>query len=144
MTYPFPPDEGPRAPERNPRIHPEYYAPSRFNISDISLGLVTIVTTSVPHNYVVGQQVRLYVPVFYGTYQISGKNGIVMSIPSPTEVTIDINSVGYNRFNPTPTYVSTSAQIMAIGDVNTGAINADGGLNQSTAIPGSFINISPA
>jgi len=37
----------------------------------------------------------------------------------------------------------TQPQILAIGDINTGAINASGRNNQSTFIPGSFIDISP-
>jgi hypothetical protein len=136
ISYPTPP-------ESNPPIHPEYFKPSRFVITGISLGLTTIVTTSVPHNYVVGQQVRIMMPSFYGTYQINKQDGIVMAIPSPTQVLINLNSVGYNPFIPTPTYGPTLPEILAIGDIRNGAINDEGRYHQKIHIPGSFRNISP-
>lgn len=142
MSYPFP-ITGPIAPETNPRPQPQFYMPSRFVISAISLGITTVVTTSVNHNYVVGQQVRLLVPPFYGTYQISEQDGFVMSIPAANQVMININSVGYNAFIPNPTFGPTLPQIISIGDIRNGAINDQGRVNQATAIPGSFVNISP-
>lgn len=135
---------GPTPPETNPPINPQYYLPSRFVISAIGLGITTIVTTSVNHNYVVGQQVRLIVPGVYGTYQINGQDGFVMSIPSANQIVVSINSVGYNPFIATPAYSRSQPQILAIGDGNTGPINASGRTATGTFIPGSFIDISPA
>jgi hypothetical protein len=141
MSIPFP---GPIPPESNPPINPQYYMPSRFNISNISIGLSTVVTTSVNHNYVIGQEVRLLVPVFYGTFQISEQTGLVIAIPAADQVTVNINSVGYSAFIASPVYGPTPPQIISIGDVNSGPINSKGISLQGTAIPGSFVNISPS
>ncbi len=140
MSFPFP---GPIPPVTNRPINPQYDQPSRFVISDIDLGVNTLVTTSKDHNYVVGQLIRLIVPEPYGTFQISGQTGYVTSIPSPNEIVLTINSTGYNPFNPSPSYGTTLPETIAVGDANTGAINSQGLKNQDTFIPGSFINISP-
>jgi hypothetical protein len=133
----------PIAPERNPPIVPQYYAPSVYQITNISLGRSTTVTTAVAHNYVIGQQVRLYIPPTYGTYQLNQAQGYVNSIPSSTQVVVGINSVGFNPYNASPSYSITFPQITAIGDVNTGTINATGRAFNGTTIPGAFKDISP-
>jgi hypothetical protein len=79
----------------------------------------------------------------YGSYQLSGQQGYVISIPNLTEVVLNINSIGYNNFNPSPAVQTVRAQITAIGDVNTGYISSTGVNIPSVSIPGSYINISP-
>lgn len=139
----FPPLEGPIPPENNPPINPQYYKPSNYTISAITNGINTTVTTSSNNNYVIGQQVRFSIPFNYGITQLNGQSGFVISIPAANQVVVNINSTNYNSFiaSPSPSY--TPAQIAAIGDVNTGAINSTGLLNQGTFIPGSFLDISP-
>lgn len=131
------------APERNPPINPEYYQPRRYQIEDITLGVTTLVTTTVDHDYVIGQTVRLLVPNVYGSYQISGQQGQVVSIPASDEVIVNINSIGSNPFISMPSYGPNPPQILAIGDVNSGYISNNGPNVPSVTIPGSFINISP-
>lgn len=140
----FPPNQGPIAPERNPPIQPQFYQPSRFEISAISLGATTTITTTEDTNYVVGQLVRMLIPSTYGTRQLNEQQGYVISIPAADQVTVNIDtSIGYSSFISSPTYGPTPAQIMAIGDTNSGQINSSGRVNQLTYPPGSFINISP-
>lgn len=201
----------------NPAITPQYYNPSRFVISAITTGTTTTITTSTAHNYVIGQLVRLLIPYAYGTTQLNERQGYVLSIPSTTQVLLDIDSrfstafiaspytatitgatnaspcvltcsssftgglltiagvaglTQLNRsnlriikinattitldFNTFPFSAYTSGgtatlqspitaypQIMAIGDINSGTINASGRTNQGTYIPGSFIDVSP-
>jgi hypothetical protein len=132
---------GPIAPESNPPIHPEYYLPKVFFISAISLGLTTIITTSVDNDYVIGQEVRLLIPESYGAFQLNGQTGFVISVPAPNQINVSIDSTKSNAFVIGST--TTKAQIVAIGDVNTGATNDDGRMYNFTFIPGSFIDISP-
>ena len=139
--YPF---VGPQAPESNPPINPQWYQPSQFNISAISLGLQTTITTSVDHNYVVGQTVRILVPPNYGTTQLNELQGYVTSIPASNQIVIDINSTKMNQFISSPTYGPTPPQVVAIGDINSGQINSLGRINNITYVPGSFIDVSPA
>jgi hypothetical protein len=138
FPYPFP---GPIAPYNNVPINAQYYEPSQFFISAIALGQTTLVTTTVDHNYVVGQGVRLVIPYFNGTSQLNEQQGLVISIPNTNQVIINIDSSRYSLFK-TSTY-PTQPQILAIGDINSGNINTSGNVNTGTFIPGSFINISP-
>jgi hypothetical protein len=141
MAYTPPLIFGPIAPENNPPINPQYFQPSVFDISAISLGTTTTITTSVNHNYVIGQTIKLLIPQSYGSFQLNGLQGNVISIPAANQVTVTINSQNSNAFHIGST--TTPAQIIAIGDVNTGPINPNGRSNTSTQIQGSFINISP-
>lgn len=136
---------GPPTPSyNNPPIQSQYYKPSKFVISNIQLGETTIVTTSVPHNYVIGQLVRLLVPSFYGSYQLNEQEAYVIKIPSSTEVTLALSSILANKFIASPSFGPTPPQILAIGDENSGIISSTGRSLPSTAIPGSFVNISPS
>lgn len=142
ISYPIPAYQ-------NLPIEPQFYQPNQFVISAISLGITTTVTATADMNYVIGQLVRLIIPPPYGSYQLNNMSGYVLSLPSSTQVEISIDSsqnvdayIAYVQ--PTiPTSAQTVAQIIAIGDVNQGAINATGRVNNGTFIPGSFINISP-
>jgi hypothetical protein len=154
MTQPFPPNEGPRAPERNPPINPQYYVPRVFYISGIQpIGTNTLITTTLPHNYVIGQTIRLIIPPTYGADQLNEQQGEVISIPMPNQVLTTVNAVGSNPFIPNPVYGPTPPQILPIGDINNGTINnifitapltTTASPITGTFIPGSFIDVSPA
>ncbi len=125
----------------NVPIESQYYQPSQFFISDVTLGQTTIVTTTVDHNYVIGQQVRLLIPPSFGCIQLNNQTGFVIAIPASDEVELDIYSSGGDAYIASS--ATTKAQILAIGDVNTGVINTSGRMSTGTYIPGSFIDISP-
>jgi hypothetical protein len=132
---------GPTPPYTNPPIQPEYYQPSQFFISDITLGITTTITTTVNMNYVIGQLVRLLIPPSFGTSQLNGMTGYVIDILAPDQVVLDINSLNMNEFKSS--IATTKPQIVAVGDINSGIISSTGLVNATTNIPGSFINISP-
>lgn len=126
---------------QNVNIQPQFYQPSQFTISNVTLGLTTIVTTSVNNNYVIGQQVRLMIPSSFGCFQLNNQSGYVISLPSSNQVEIGINSLqNVNAYIASS--ASTPAQILSIGDLNSGQINANVNI-QNINIPGSFQNISP-
>ena len=133
---------GPIAPENNPPINPQFYQPRRFQISDITTGSTTIITTSVNHDYVVGQLVKILIQEYYGSWQLNEQQGNVISIPAADQLEIDINSSQVSSFISNPSYGPTPPQIIAIGDVSTGPTNT-GRSKNTTFIQGSFINISP-
>ena len=142
-------NSGPIAPQRNPPIEPENFQPSEFEITAITLGPTTTVTTAtspfgVVNNYVIGQLVRFLIPPAYGTIQLNNQTGYVISLPGVNQVTVDINTnINYNAFIASPTYGPTKPQLIPVGDGNSGSINSQGRINNGTYIPGSFINISP-
>jgi hypothetical protein len=93
-------------------------------------------------DYVVGQQVRLIVPSSFGSRQLNESQAYVISIPQPNQVELTLNSSqGVDAYIASS--ATTTAQILAIGDINSGIINNTGIINFNTSIPGSFINISP-
>lgn len=102
----------------NVPIEPQFYQPSRFEISAISTGSTTTVTTTEDHNYVVGQLVRLLIPVPYGIYQLNNNQGYVISVPTTTQVVIDIDSTNYNSYISSP----FTATISNITKANPGVI----------------------
>lgn len=138
MSSPFP---GPVPPFNNVPIEPENYKPRRFQISAIALGQTTTVTTTVDLDYVIGQLVRLLIPYGYGCVPLDQQEGIVISIPANNQVELAITSLNMTPFFDNPVF-SQKAQIVAVGDYNSGAINTQGRVNNTTYIPGSFINIS--
>ena len=134
ISYPIPAYQ-------NLPIEAQYYQPSQFFISGLTLGPTTVVTTTVNHNYVIGQLVRLMIPQSNGTQQLNGQPGYVISIPASNQVEVNISSLNMTPF--VTTIAPTQPQILAIGDINQGPINANGPFAEQTYIPGSFINISP-
>jgi|SRR3990167_554785 len=134
---------GPIAPQNNPPIKSQYYQPSVFDIQALTLGATTIVTTTVDHNYVVGQLIRLVIPASHGSTSLNETQGFVLTVPAANQVQVTINSTESDPFIESPSSNPTPAQIMAIGDINSGQINSNGRIQNITYINGSFINISP-
>jgi hypothetical protein len=113
-------------------------------ISGLIFGINTTVTTTVDHNYVIGQLIRLLIPSAYGSVQLNEQLGYVTAIPATNQVIVTINSTNANPFIASPpSWATTQAQILAVGDVNTGYIDPTGRSTTTTTIPGTFINISP-
>lgn len=140
MAFPYP-YKGPIALFNNLPISSQNYNPNQFVISNITLGVQTVVTTSVNHNYVIGQLVRLIVPPAYGSRQLNETEGYVLSIPALNQVSIAIDS-SQNVDTFISAGLSNLPQILAIGDINQGQINP-ARTGQNLNIPGSFINVSP-
>lgn len=132
---------GPIPPYTNPPIEPQNFEPSRFVINALSLGITTLVTTSVNHNYVIGNLCRLIIPKGYGCTQLNETQGYVANIPNQNQVELLINSSNGDPFISIS--LRQQPQILAIGDINQGVTNSNGRKSTGTTIPGSFINISP-
>lgn len=125
----------------NVPIQPQFYQPRFWFISTITRGFTTTVTTTADQDFVVGQLIRFIIPPSFGIRQLNEKQGYVISIPSTTQVVVDIDSSSMDSF--TSSSATTRPQILPIGDIANGQINSNGRRNTGTYIPGSFINISP-
>ena len=144
---------GPIAPYSNVAVNPQFYKPRQYFISTMTLGVTTTVTTTDNHDYVVGQLVRILIPKIYSLNSLGVQfviptctdlnetQSYVISIPASNQVLLDLDSSKSNLF--VSSSQPTQPQILAIGDINLGNINASGNLNTSTTIPGSYQNISP-
>lgn len=123
-------------------ITANFYNPSRFVISAITLGETTIVTASSSVNYVVGQLVRLIIPPSFGCRQLNESQGYVLSLPAADQVELSINS-SQNVDPYIASSATTPAQILPIGNINSGNTSTNGINEILTYIEGSFINVSP-
>ncbi len=129
------------APQRNPPITPWYYIPRAAFIASIVQGQTTTVNTVHDQNYVVGQIVKVLLNANNGCRGLNNREFLVISVPSATQVILDVNSLLETPFALTAS--NTEPQIVPVGDYNSGAINSQGRVNNGTYIQGSFINISP-
>ena len=134
ISYPTPPYS-------NVPIEPQYYKPRNYFISAISLGITTTLTTTLDMDFIIGQEVRLVIPPLFGTRQLNGQTGFVISIPSSNQVVINTSSIGFDAFKTYP--IGSQPQILPIGDINNGFIKPNGQGKIFPTIPGAFKNISP-
>lgn len=125
-------------------LYPYLYAPGAVVISGIDIntpaGFTTVHTASA-HNFVVGQEVAFRIPEAWGTIQLNSLPnnvipgspiyGYVVSVTDYNTVVVNINSAGYTAFNVNQPVASVSgltpAQIVAVGDINTGGVQISAG-----------------
>ena len=127
-------------------VGPSGTSPWSFNLFNL-LGL--------PIFPIVPGSVKLVLPGVY--IFIDQGNGILLGMSFPL---LNFGTINYATGDVSITFVSppvgnvlvnvtynttqlTKSQILAIGDINSGNLNASGNVNTGTFIPGSFINISP-
>lgn len=117
-------------------IHPALYFPGVEPIVGISQSGSTVsVTTSEPHQYVVGQQVAFFMPSQYGTSELNylPNNSIpgqpmyffVKAITSATIFTVTLSSTITAFTFPTVAQIQAGlapAQVWAVGDQNLGPV----------------------
>lgn len=117
-------------------LYPFLYVPQDNVISALTLAATTTVTTTMYHNFEVGQEVAFRIPPQWGTTQLNSLPntvipgspiyGYVVSVTNNWTFVVNINSTGYTAFNTnpaTPNIVGlTYPQVLAVGDVNTGGM----------------------
>ena len=123
-------------------LYPFLYEPGVSYISAITTGTTTTIDTTSAHNLVVGQEVAFRVPSIYGTTQLNSLPnstipgspiyGYVISVTDYNTVVVNINSTGYTAFNSNQPFLSYQsgmqfAQMVAVGDVNTGGVQISSG-----------------
>ena len=139
---------------------PDLYIPQACFITAITAANPCVITTSVNHNFVVGQEVGFTIPTQWGMTQLDTEtylktnNGIpqqaYVTAVTATTLTINLSSVGFTTFAyPTSAVAAlgvTFPQVYAIGDANTGySLNSSGNVpylgvtNGVIGIPGSFV-----
>ena len=114
-------------------LYPFLYLPEDNVISAITTGSTTTIATTMYHNFFTGQQVAFRIPTAWGTTQLNSLPnnvipgqpiyGYVVSITDNWTFVVNINSTSYTAFASNPSTVPTNitpAQVLAVGDVNTG------------------------
>lgn len=114
------------------------YIPLNVQISDITRSVNALVTTNTDHYYVVGQLVRFHVPHPYRMEELNERLAYVLTVPTSTTFTVDVDTRTFTAFNSSPTYPGNmAAQVSAVGDENnTSRTTSSNGLT----ISGAFIN----
>lgn len=121
-------------------LYPYLYFPGVANISAVTTGTTTTIDTTNAHNFVVGQEVAFRVPSVWGTTQLNSlpnlltpgapAYGYVIAVTDYNTVVVNIDSSAYTAFNSNQPFSSaglTHAQILAVGDVNTGGVQISSG-----------------
>ena len=120
------------------------YIPFLCNITAVSQGQTTTITTAVNHGFIVGNQVQFVIPPQWGIRQLNNLKGYILSITSDT-ITVNIDSSNFDAFI-TPTVVLPlvvdQPQVIPIGGENVGYTSANV-LNPALKIPGAFRNTYP-
>ena len=115
-------------------LYPNLYFPGRAAISAITLGTTTTVDTAIAHNFKVGQEVAFRIPQAWGTVELnslpntltpgSPVYGYVIAVTDYNTVVVNIDSSAMTAFTSNVSFAGTPgrsfAQIVAVGDVNTG------------------------
>lgn len=125
-------------------LYPDLYIPFNTIVTAIGLGVSTTITTSVNHEFVVGQEVNFVIPEIsasvWGTTELNGIKGFVTSIPALNQIVVNINSSAFTAFAyPTSAVAAlgmTFPQVIPVGDANTGYSGPIVPLPQT--IPGAF------
>lgn len=122
-------------------LYPHLYFPGDVVISAITRGTTTTIDTASAHNMVVGQEVAFRIPSSWGTTDLnslpntlvpgSPVYGYVIAVTDYNTVVVNIDSSAYAPFNSNPTVASVPglsfAQMVAVGDVNTGGVQISSG-----------------
>jgi len=117
-------------------LYPYLYFPGQSFISAITLGTTTIVDTTDAHNFQVGQEVAFRIPSYWGTVELNSlpnlltpgapMYGYVIAVTDYNTVVVNIDSTTYTPFTSNQLFTDVSgmsyAQIVAVGDINTGGI----------------------
>lgn len=101
-------------------LFPYAFTPYVSYIVKLTLGSTTTVQTSMPHGLVAGGVARLLVPEVWGSSQISGQYGTILSVADQFTFTIAIDSSAATAFTfPTSVQAGNSvtpAQVIPFGD----------------------------
>lgn len=116
--------------------HDPIFYPRHRIITKITQASQAVVTLSVTHGYLVGQQVRMVVPVANGMSQMNGLQATIVAINTTNNtITINVDSTSFSAFAfPLAAGVPfTPAQVTPIGE-NTAFANSQGinSLNDAT------------
>ena len=122
------------------------YTPQICDITAITQAASALVTTSIDHTFVVGQEVQFFIPSYWGMIQMNNQKGIVTSIPDADQFVVSINTSTFDAFvtpSPGQYVVIDPAQVAGIGDINTGTLSPGGVVANPNTIPGAFQNQPP-
>lgn len=137
-------------------LYPDLYTPFGSNITAITTGATTVITTALNHGFVVGQEVFFVIPqvsttawgttqldtLAYNTANAVPQQAYVTAVTANT-ITVNVNSSAFTAFAfPTSAQAAlgmTFPQVLAVGDQNFGSTGNVPPIAQSSlTIPGAW------
>lgn len=88
-------------------LYPDLYEPYLCYITACTAATSAVITTSLNHSFVVGQEVSVNIPANWGMVEMANKRGFVTAITSST-ITVDIDSSGFTAFAYPTSAVATA------------------------------------
>lgn len=93
------------------------FVPASKVVSNITNAVAAVVTTTIPHDYITGEIIRMHIPSGYGMQPMNQQYAPIVVI-NDTNFSIAIDTTTYEPFMiPTPQL--QYAQCTAIGSVNS-------------------------
>jgi hypothetical protein len=137
-------------------LYPFMYVPGDNIIAQTVNGTTTTVFTTTAHNYVVGQEIAFRIPSIWGDTGLNSLPnnvipgspiyGYVTQVVSYNQFVCNINSTTFTAFNPNQPVSSlpglSFAQVVAVGDVNSGGWPYTGGALYPSPIVTTYTGIS--
>jgi len=122
------------------------YTPFICDIESVSKSKIALIETTENHGFEIGNTVQFFIPLQYGMRQLNGLKGVVLTIPLPDQIEVDIDTSHFDAFSiPTlpPLVVIDPPQVAGIGDVNYGNLSPGGVPILPITVPGAFLNQPP-
>jgi len=122
------------------------YIPYGVDITSISKGNPTTVTTSTTHRFQVGNLVQFQIPKEWGMRKLNALKAYVLSVPNDLQIIVDVNTLDFDDFliPVLPPFVGVSpAQVFAVGDGNFNDFLPNNNTRLPRTIQGAFVNIPP-
>jgi hypothetical protein len=122
----------------------QIFYPARRFVVNISQAAQAVVTTSVDHNYTVGQAVRMHVPAAFGMIEMDNLVGNIVAITADT-FTLDIDSSAFTafRFPLAAAIPFTPAIVVPLGE-EANAFQSDPNLLNDATVNNAIIGIELA
>ena len=74
------------------------FRPQVVVLADVAQGNPTAIATDLPHNYLTGTVVRLYIPLEAGMQQLAGGEQWEITVTGAATFTIPVDSTGFDPF----------------------------------------------
>jgi hypothetical protein len=95
------------------------YQPAMRLVTGISKAKNAVITTNIDHDYRTGLIIRIYVPNYYGMFQINGMYGPVTALTNDT-FSVEIDTTTYDSFlaPASPADYRQTALCIPIGNIS--------------------------
>ena len=94
------------------------YMPQLLVVTAITNALPAVVTTNIPHNYLTGTIIRLWIPLEAGMQQLAEQQQWEITVLSPTTFSIPVDTTYFDVFTAPTGPTQQCAQVFPVGEDN--------------------------